>query len=167
MSKTNCCNCGAALDIFAPKCEFCGTKNINMTDIDLASGEAANFIFRLPNNITINGKRYIANSHYKHLKGCYAVMDSTVKTENPSAWKYYKCYTVQGAYRTYYKKGDYGYDVLYIQKFLNWYGISCTADGDYGAKTAAAVSTFQEAMGLIPDGMVGKKTIEFMKQVKK
>ena len=33
MSKTNCCNCGAALDIFAPKCEFCGTKNINMTDI--------------------------------------------------------------------------------------------------------------------------------------
>ena len=51
MSKTNCCNCGAALDIFAPKCEFCGTKNINLTDIDLASGEAANFIFRLPHNI--------------------------------------------------------------------------------------------------------------------
>lgn len=52
MSKTNCPNCGAALDIFSPKCKFCGTKNINMTDIDLASGEAANFIFRLPHNIT-------------------------------------------------------------------------------------------------------------------
>lgn len=51
MSKTNCCNCGAALDIFAPKCKFCGTKNVNMTEIDLASGEAANFIFKLPNNI--------------------------------------------------------------------------------------------------------------------
>ena len=50
MSKTNCKNCGAALDICAPKCAFCGTKNINMTDIDLASGEAANFIFKLPNN---------------------------------------------------------------------------------------------------------------------
>ena len=50
MSKTNCKNCGAALDIFAPKCAFCGTKNINMTDIDLVSGEAANFIFKLPNN---------------------------------------------------------------------------------------------------------------------
>lgn len=50
MSKTNCKNCGAALDISSPKCAFCGTKNINMTDIDLASGEAANFIFRLPNN---------------------------------------------------------------------------------------------------------------------
>lgn len=50
MSKTNCKNCGAALDICSSKCAFCGTKNINMTDIDLASGEAANFIFRLPNN---------------------------------------------------------------------------------------------------------------------
>ena len=50
MSKTNCKNCGAALDICAPKCAFCGTKNINMTDIDLASGEAANFILKLPNN---------------------------------------------------------------------------------------------------------------------
>lgn len=60
MSKTNCCNCGAALDIFAPKCEFCGTKNINMTEIDLASGEAANFIFKLPNNTTINGNMYMS-----------------------------------------------------------------------------------------------------------
>lgn len=60
MSKTNCCNCGAALDIFAPKCEFCGTKNINMTEIDLASGEAANFIFKLPNNTTINGNIYMS-----------------------------------------------------------------------------------------------------------
>ena len=60
MSKTNCCNCGAALDIFAPKCEFCGTKNINITDIDLASGEAANFIFKLPNNTTINGNMYMS-----------------------------------------------------------------------------------------------------------
>ena len=56
MSKTKCCNCGAALNIFAPKCEFCGTKNINMTEIDLASGEAANFIFKLPDNIKIETK---------------------------------------------------------------------------------------------------------------
>ena len=51
MSKTNCKNCGGPLDIAEPKCPFCGTKNINLTDIDLASGEAANFIFRLPYNI--------------------------------------------------------------------------------------------------------------------
>lgn len=60
MSKTNCCNCGAALDIFAPKCEFCGTKNVNITDIDLASGEAVNFIFKLPNNFNIDGNLYMS-----------------------------------------------------------------------------------------------------------
>ncbi len=56
MSKTNCCNCGAALNVFAPKCEFCGTKNINMTELDLASGEAANFIFKMPHNIRVEDK---------------------------------------------------------------------------------------------------------------
>lgn len=115
----------------------------------------------------VNGKRYIANAHYKHFNGCYAVMDSVVKTEKPGKWAYYKCYTVQGAVRTYYKKDDYGYDVLYIQKFLNWYKIPCTADGDFGAKTEAAVKVFQEAMGLTIDGIVGAKTIEMMKKVKK
>lgn len=56
MSKTNCCNCGAALDIWSPKCEFCGTKNVNLTALDLASGEPANFIFKMPNNIKIVDK---------------------------------------------------------------------------------------------------------------
>lgn len=56
MSKTNCKNCGAALDICSPKCAFCGTKNINMTDIDLSSGEAANFIFKMPHNIRVEDK---------------------------------------------------------------------------------------------------------------
>lgn len=52
MSKTNCPNCGAALDIFKPKCEFCGTRNINLTDIDLDSNEPANFIFKLPRSMS-------------------------------------------------------------------------------------------------------------------
>lgn len=56
MSKTNCCNCGAALDIWKPKCEFCGTKNVNLTALDLASGEPANFIFKMPNNIRVVDK---------------------------------------------------------------------------------------------------------------
>ena len=54
--RTNCKNCGAALDIWAPKCEFCGTRNINLTSLDLASGEPANFIFKLPSNIRIADK---------------------------------------------------------------------------------------------------------------
>lgn len=77
MSKTNCCNCGAPLDIFAPKCEFCGTKNINMTDIDLASGEAANFIFKLPNNTTINGNIYMSMLAVPELKTLEMASEST------------------------------------------------------------------------------------------
>lgn len=53
MSKTNCKNCGAALDIWAPKCEFCGTKNVNLTALDLDSGEPVNFIFKMPGNIRV------------------------------------------------------------------------------------------------------------------
>lgn len=60
MSKTNCKSCGGPLNIADSKCPFCGTKNINLTDIDLASGEAANFIFKLPNNTTINGDMYMS-----------------------------------------------------------------------------------------------------------
>ena len=115
----------------------------------------------------VNGQRYIANAHYKHFKGCYAVMDSKVKTEKPSKWKYYKCYTVQGAIRTDYRENDYGYDVLYIQKFLNWYGFTVTPDGDFGPKTKNAVKAFQEKEKLLVDGKVGEKTIAKMKTIKK
>lgn len=53
---TNCRNCGAALDIWKPHCEFCGTKNVNLTALDLSSGEPANFIFKLPSNIKVVDK---------------------------------------------------------------------------------------------------------------
>ncbi len=115
----------------------------------------------------VNGKKFIANAHYKHLGGCYAVMDAKPKNIVKSKWKYYKCYTVLGAIRTYYKEGDYGYDVMYIQKFLTWYGIKCTADGDFGAKTKVAVEAYQKKRGLKVDGIVGEKTIADMKKVKK
>ena len=53
---TNCKNCGAALDIWKPNCEFCGTKNVNLTALDLGSGEPANFIFKMPSNMRIVDK---------------------------------------------------------------------------------------------------------------
>lgn len=115
----------------------------------------------------INGKKYIANAHYKKHNGTYAVMDSIAKNQTPKKWKYYKCYIPQGAVRTWYGKGDYGYDVLYIQKFLNWYNIPCPKNGEFGAKTEAAVKVFQEQMGLSISGRVGEKTIEMMKKARK
>lgn len=116
----------------------------------------------------IDGTRYIANAHYKHLKGCYAVMDAKPKNIVKSKWKYYKCYTVKGAYRTYYQIHDYGYDVLYIQKFLKWAGYyNGKLDGGYGEYTKACVAKFQKAVGLKGDGCVGELTIKKMRGYKR
>lgn len=116
----------------------------------------------------VNGKRYVANAHYKKLKGTYAVMDAVPKNIVPSKWKYYKCYTVLGAVRTYYQKGDYGSDVKYAQGFLKWAGYyKGTLDGDFGSKTETAVKAFQIAQKLTQNGKIDKSTIAKMKSYKK
>ena len=116
----------------------------------------------------VNGKRYVANAHYKKLKGTYAVMDAVPKNIVPSKWKYYKCYTVLGAVRTYYQKGDYGSDVKYAQGFLKWAGYyKGTLDGDFGSNTETAVKAFQIAQKLTQNGKIDKSTIAKMKSYKK
>ena len=52
-------------------------------------------------------------------------------------------------------KGEY---VKQAQGLLNKHGASLTVDGDFGAKTNAAVIAFQRVNGLIADGIVGVKT---------
>lgn len=79
MSRTNCKNCGAALDIWKPKCEFCGTKNVNLTAIDLASGEPANFIFKMPSNIKVVNKNN--ESVYLSLLAVPSLEMMTMRTE--------------------------------------------------------------------------------------
>lgn len=115
----------------------------------------------------VNGKKYVANAHYKKLHGTYAVMDARPKTIVKSKWKYYKCYTALGACRTYYTQGDYGIDVLRIQRFLNWYGYKVKPDGDYGAKTAEAVLKFKKDVGLGKNDHVGRRTIAEMKKARR
>lgn len=51
--RTNCCNCGAPLPVSAPKCEFCGTRNIDLTMIDFGADEPVNFVFKMPSNIKV------------------------------------------------------------------------------------------------------------------
>lgn len=116
----------------------------------------------------IKATKYIANSHYKKLGGTYAVMDSKAVNQKPSKWKYYKCYIVQGAVRTYYQKGDYGVDVYRIQAFLKWAGFYKGAlTFSYDDKTVKAVTAFQKATKLVPGGKCGAKTIETMKAYRK
>lgn len=57
------------------------------------------------------------------------------------------------------KSGSKGSAVKKLQILLNGLGYNCgTADGEFGAKTKAAVVKYQKANGLTADGEVGAKT---------
>lgn len=59
-----------------------------------------------------------------------------------------------------YKKGSKGGGVEMLQRLLQQRGYQLTADGDYGPRTVAAVTAFQQAEnGLVSDGVAGAKTI--------
>lgn len=47
-NKTNCPNCGAALPQFGGKCEFCGTRIVDLTAIDFDCADPTMFILRMP-----------------------------------------------------------------------------------------------------------------------
>ena len=57
------------------------------------------------------------------------------------------------------EKGMEGAEVLNMQRALQSLGYSLTADGKYGAGTAAAVKKFQRTHGLSTDGVAGDKTL--------
>ena len=57
------------------------------------------------------------------------------------------------------KKGSRGDYVLHWQKFLNQNGFYCgKEDGKFGDNTEKAVKQYQISKGLVPDGIIGKKT---------
>lgn len=61
------------------------------------------------------------------------------------------------------KKGSRGKDVIKLQQALECLGYySGDIDGDYGAKTVAAVKRFQEKRGLKADGIAGNGTIRVL-----
>lgn len=71
------------------------------------------------------------------------------------------------------KKGSTGTQVKYLQKYLNWYFKDdpdikpLTVDGKFGSVTLGVAKLFQRQQKLVIDGVVGKKTVEKMKGVKK
>ena len=46
--RTNCVNCGAAIDIDEQKCPFCGTSYFDLTDIDFTASDPVALRLRLP-----------------------------------------------------------------------------------------------------------------------
>lgn len=70
--------------------------------------------------------------------------------------------------RGYFKKGDKGTQVKYLQKLLRWCGYtSVTTGGTYGEKTIAAVKKLQKKFGLKQDGQFGKKTLSKVKEMRR
>lgn len=67
---------------------------------------------------------------------------------------------VNSAYAAVYKQGSTGATVKTIQqKLKNWGYYTGAVDGIFGAKTKAAVISFQKKNGLTADGIVGAKTL--------
>ncbi len=58
------------------------------------------------------------------------------------------------------RRGDSGPEVKYLQRLLGNAGFPVSTDGVFGPATEAAVTAFQTANGLDPDGVVGPKTWE-------
>ena len=63
--------------------------------------------------------------------------------------------------------GKTGRAVRKVQEFLNKLGYEITADGDFGAKTEAAVKDFQENNGMEVTGYVDRDTKQAIKRAAK
>lgn len=80
------------------------------------------------------------------------------KKETPK--KYYTGTYPKLPLRRYFKKGDKGQQVKYLQMFLNWaVNSKLEVDGIIGDKTIKAVKSFQNKTGLEADGLFGSKSL--------
>lgn len=70
--------------------------------------------------------------------------------------------------RGYFKRGDTGKQVEYLQKFLNWSTSSkLVEDGVIGSKTIEAIEKFQKKVLISCDGLFGKNSLKKAKSFKK
>lgn len=58
--RTNCPNCGGPLPVNGLKCEFCGTRVIDLTMIDFDCTEPTMFVLKAPKFFSQNGDVYIS-----------------------------------------------------------------------------------------------------------
>lgn len=70
--------------------------------------------------------------------------------------------------RGFFKKGDKGVQVKYLQEFLNWFNSSnLKIDGIIGNKTIKEVKKFQKSVNIKVDGLFGKQSLEKAKNYTK
>jgi len=60
MKRTNCPNCGGPLPVNGLKCEFCGTRVIDLTMIDFDSKEPTMFVLKAPKYLVQDKNVYIS-----------------------------------------------------------------------------------------------------------
>lgn len=76
MNRTNCPNCGAALPQFGGKCEFCGTRVVDLTMLDFDTDEAAMFLLNLPRSVTGGQKATISMWAHPELNSIYVEQET-------------------------------------------------------------------------------------------
>lgn len=81
--RTNCPNCGAALPEVGGKCEFCGTRVVDLTMLDFDTQEPTLFLLNLPRSITGGPKAMISMWAQPELNAM------TVETEDHYCYDHY------------------------------------------------------------------------------
>lgn len=87
MSRTNCVNCGAAIDTDEIKCPFCGTTYLDMTAIDFNTDKPVVCKFLLPGT-----DRYVLSMLALPMLDDIVMQDETVSVE--SDWSVYPVATL-------------------------------------------------------------------------
>ena len=121
-----------------------------------------------------NGKLYVRDSGSKKRTGYYD--PELLRYDTNVIWVIQKkdnTAVYSGTFPTlpakgYFKKGDSGQQIKYLQMFLKWYGVyNGNVDGSFGPDTEAAVIAYQKAEVLSKDGLFGPKCLVRAKRVKK
>ena len=121
-----------------------------------------------------NGKLYVRDSGTKKRTGYYD--PELLRYDTNVIWVIQKkdnTAVYSGTFPTlpakgYFKKGDSGQQIKYLQMFLKWYGVyNSNVDGSFGPNTETAVIAYQKAEVLSKDGCFGPKCLARAKRVKK
>lgn len=97
MRRTNCPNCGGPLPVKGSKCEFCGTRVIDLTMIDFDSNEPTMFLLNMPRSVTGGQKATISMWARPELNSITMETSSEIAFEmslrpfaDPRDWSLYK-----------------------------------------------------------------------------